>query len=194
MTKLEEILLADNVTLSIKENFEQLTTMIPEILYSVNFPHNNPSHHLDVWNHTLLVLSKTPPEFNIRIVALLHDIGKPFSYQDEEIRHFKNHPKVSKMMSEKIFNRLNIKNSGYLLKLIERHDDALNLENANENDFAFYRDMIIIQYCDGMSHHPNKLQKRINYLKTTILNYINLSTKYNKKPNLPENVLSVLKL
>ncbi len=28
------------------------------------------------------------------MAALLHDIGKPFAYQDEEVRHFHGHPQV----------------------------------------------------------------------------------------------------
>ena len=53
----------------------------------IGFEHKHPHHHLDVWNHTLLALSYSPKDFDIRLVLLLHDIGKPHSYQDEEIRH-----------------------------------------------------------------------------------------------------------
>ena len=38
--------------------------------------------------------------------GLLHDIGKPFSYQDEEVRHFRNHAKVSANISKEILHRL----------------------------------------------------------------------------------------
>ena len=40
------------------------------------------------------------------MAALLHDIGKPFSYQDEEVRHFHGHPEVSADMTEEILKRL----------------------------------------------------------------------------------------
>ena len=34
----------------------------------------------------------SPNDLDIRLALLLHDIGKPFSYQDDESgRHFKNH-------------------------------------------------------------------------------------------------------
>ena len=40
------------------------------------------------------------------MAGLLHDIGKPFSYQDEEIRHFHGHPQISAQISKKILLRL----------------------------------------------------------------------------------------
>ena len=72
----------------------------------IGFEHNHPHHHLDVWNHTLYALSLSENNFDIRLSLLLHDIGKPFSYQDDEIRHFHNHPYVSFIMSKSILSRL----------------------------------------------------------------------------------------
>ena len=46
--------------------------------------------------------------FDIRLCLLLHDIGKPFSYQGEEVRHFRNHAAVSANMSKIILKRLDL--------------------------------------------------------------------------------------
>ena len=80
--------------------------LIPELKNTIGFEKKNPHHHLDVWNHTLLALSLSEKDFDIRLCLLLHDIGKPFSYQDEEVRHFHGHPEVSNKMSLEILNRL----------------------------------------------------------------------------------------
>ena len=92
---LKEILMIENVVESIKENSSQLFSIIPELKAMVNFPHRHPHHHLNVWNHTLLALSMSPKDFEVRLALLLHDMGKPFCYQDEEVRHFRGHPKKS---------------------------------------------------------------------------------------------------
>jgi len=100
---LKNILMQEDVALSIKENKAILFDIIPELKDMVGFEHNHPHHHLDVWEHTLLALSKSPKDFELRLVLLLHDIGKPHSYQDEEIRHFRNHPLKSAEISNVTF-------------------------------------------------------------------------------------------
>ena len=97
---LKEILSEDDVVTSINNNMDYLLYVIPEINNMIGFDHKHPHHHLDVWDHTLLALSLSKNDFDVRLVLLLHDIGKPFSYQEGEVRHFKNHPMVSAKMSE----------------------------------------------------------------------------------------------
>lgn len=87
----------------------------------IGFEHKHHPYHLDVWNNTLLALSCEPKYFKIRLVLLLHDIGKPFSYQDGEIKHFKNHPKICSEIAYNILKRLNfnedeISNICYLIE------------------------------------------------------------------------------
>ena len=60
-----------------------------------------------------------------RLVMLLHDIGKPFSYQDDgKSRHFKGHAKKSAEMAKIILDRFNIdeENKELILKLIELYN------------------------------------------------------------------------
>lgn len=100
------ILIDSDIISSINFNLDFLIELIPEIENMIGFEHNHPHHHLDVWNHTLYALSLSENNFDIRLSLLLHDIGKPFSYQDDEIRHFHNHPYVSFIMSKSILSRL----------------------------------------------------------------------------------------
>ncbi len=163
---LQDILLSDDVVNSINENMDYLLQIIPEIKNSIGFLQNHPHHHLDVWNHTLLALSLSEKDFDIRLVLLLHDIGKPFSYQDEEIRHFKNHAKVSAEMSKEILQRLGYdeKYVSYICSLIEKHDTMID-DNNIKNNYEFYLKLYKIQRCDALAHHPDKLEKRKVYLK-----------------------------
>ena len=166
--ELQSILLSENVTESINSNIDYLLQIIPEIKYMIGFDHNHPHHHLDVWNHTLLALSLSKNDFDIRLSLLLHDIGKPFSYQDEEIRHFKNHPNVSVKMTKEILQRLDYDDNyiDYICSLIKYHDKPISNDQI-KNDSNWCLKLYEIQRCDALAHHPNKLEKRKQYLEET---------------------------
>lgn len=162
---LEKILMEEDVVSSINNNLSLLLNIIPEIKSMIGFEHKHPHHHLDVWNHTLLALSMAPRNLEIRLILLLHDIGKPFSYQDGEIRHFKGHPIVSSKMSEDILRRLNYNDLKIeeMCNLIKEHDNLIKDEDIiNNNEFC--QKKFKIQFCDALAHNPTKLEKRIKYL------------------------------
>lgn len=165
---LQELLLSDDIVKSINDNMADLLLIIPEIKYMIGFEHNHPHHHLDVWNHTLLALSLSEKNFDIRLCLLLHDIGKPFSYQEEEVRHFKNHAKVSANISRKILKRLEFDEDyiNYICYLIEHHDTPISDEQI-ENNYDLCLKLLEIQRCDALAHNPNKLEKRKKYIEET---------------------------
>lgn len=162
---LEKILLSDDVVKSINDNLDYMLIKIPEIEYMMGFDQNHPNHHLDVWNHTLLALSLSEKDFDVRLTLLLHDIGKPFSYQDREVRHFKNHPKVSAIMTKDILTRLGYSDSyvEYITKLVKNHDKGID-KKLIEEDRLFCLKLYKIQRCDILAHNPKKLEKGISYL------------------------------
>ena len=162
---LYDILLAEDVVLAIKNNMDYLLDIIPELKYMMGFDHKHPHHHLDVWNHTLYALSLSKRDFEVRIALLLHDIGKPFSYQEGDVRHFKNHPEVSMKMTEEILRRLGF-NSKYIEKicyLVKNHDNPITDDQIND-DYDLVLKLYDVQYCDALAHHPDKLEKRKKYL------------------------------
>ena len=163
--KLRKILLAEDVVRSINENIYYLIEKIPEIESMMGFEHNHPHHHLDVWDHTLLALSLSEKDFDIRLCLLLHDIGKPFSYQDKEVRHFKGHAKVSSIMSKNILTRLGYEEDyvNYICYLIRNHDKKITSEQI-EKDYELCLKLYKIQKCDALAHNPDKLEKRKIYL------------------------------
>lgn len=99
--------------------------IIPELEKSINFHQHNPHHDKDVFNHTLCVLDNVSPILDLRLAALFHDIGKPYTFtiDDEGIGHFYGHDKIGAKMTKEILNRLRASNE--LIKkvtiLIERH-------------------------------------------------------------------------
>ena len=162
---LKDILLSDDVVSSINNNLDYLLNIIPEIKPMMGFNHK---HHLDVWDHTLLALSLSKNDFDIRLCLLLHDIGKPFCYQDEEVRHFREHNIKSSSMAYDILKRLGFDDDyvKYICLLIEYHDTRITEELINK-DYGFCLKLYEVQKCDGLAHHPDKLEKRKKYLKET---------------------------
>lgn len=163
---LENLLSQENILMTINNNLEYLFEIIPELKSMVGFDHKHPHHHLNVWAHTLYALSLAPVDFEIRLVLLLHDIGKPYCYQEGEIRNFRGHPKVSRDIAQKILERFNyddafIKEVCYL---IEFHDAPISAREAQSNPELAYK-RYLVQQCDAYAHHPLKLDKRIKYLK-----------------------------
>ena len=162
---LKLILTSGNVVDCINNNLEYLLTIIPELKFMLGFLHKHPHHHLDVWEHTLLALKLSENDFEIRLTLLLHDIGKPFSYQEGKIRHFKNHADVSSKMANNILKRLDfddkfIKEVCYLIK---NHDIPITINDILKNKELMFK-RYKVQYCDALAHHPEKLEKRIEYL------------------------------
>ncbi len=165
--KLEEILLSEDIVKSINDNIDYLIDIIPEIRFMIAFEHKHPHHHLDVWNHTLLALSLSSNNFDIRLTLLLHDIGKPFSYQEGKVRHFYNHPLVSANMSMIILERLGYNKDyiNYIYYLIKNHDNPISNKQIEDN-YELSLKLYEIQRCDALAHHPDKLEKRIEYLNS----------------------------
>lgn len=174
---LKEILMSDDIVFSINNNLEKLLNLIPELKDMIGFEHNHPHHHLDVWNHTLLSLELSPKEFDIRLALLLHDIGKPHSYQDKEIRHFKEHPKVSRSISKIILERLNFNKEEIkkICYLIENHDSPISKKDLETNK-ELTNKRFKIQICDALAHSPEKLEKRLKYLYNINCQLNNTST------------------
>ena len=164
--KINKILNTDNSVMSINENIKYLLDVIPELNYMIGFEHKHPHHNLDVWQHTLEALNNlNTNDLEIKMAVLLHDIGKPFSYQDDEVRHFHGHPEVSYEMTKKILVRLGyneefIKNVSYLVKT---HDTIIDVNNL-DNTLEMTKKRLQVQYADAKAHHPDTVDKRINFL------------------------------
>ena len=158
---LESILTSENIEEEIRYNEDYIFSLIPELKYEVGFEQKHPHHSFDVWNHTIEALKHIEPNFELRLIVLLHDIGKPFSYQDGEdgVRHFKGHTKKSREISEGILTRLNIEPKEEIRYVIENHDTPIDTNTIKNRELEIKR--LKIQYADAYAHSPSTIQKRI---------------------------------
>lgn len=107
-----------------------LAEVIPEILPCIGFVQNNPYHPYDVWEHTAYAVALSPQsDWLVRLALLLHDIGKPECYQEDEagVGHFHGHGKVSQGIAESILMRLRFDNEtvAKVTELVGIHDRSI---------------------------------------------------------------------
>lgn len=95
-----------SVGLNLMKEAGLLKLFLPELLEGVGVEQKI-NHEYDVYEHSLRTLDIAPD--NIKIAALLHDIGKPRT--DMGDGHFYGHDKVGAEMAQEIMRRLRFKNS-----------------------------------------------------------------------------------
>lgn len=105
-----------------------LLQIIPELKASIGCEQNNPYHYLPVYDHMITSCISCNPNssFETKMALLLHDIGKPYCYTDDEdgVGHFYGHGDISSEMALRILKRLKFSNKeiNMIVSLIEHHD------------------------------------------------------------------------
>ena len=102
-----------------------LTQVIPELMPLMGFDQKNPHHQYDIFTHTAQVVAGTPADLAVRWAALLHDIGKPgcFSQDEQGIGHFYGHARLGAQIADGILLRLKAPTAlrQRVVLLIEQH-------------------------------------------------------------------------
>ena len=90
---LKKILLTDYPSKILRSRREELFSLIPEFSYSYQFDQKTKWHTRDVFEHTLMVVDEVQPDYRLRLAALFHDVGKPFSMTVDDMGegHFHGH-------------------------------------------------------------------------------------------------------
>ena len=108
--ELYEILLSDKPSYILKNREKELFYLIPELEKCKGFEQNSDWHLYDVYEHILHVIDNTSSNLVLRLAALFHDVGKPFSYTEDEngIGHFYGHWEVSQIIFNEFASNHNI--------------------------------------------------------------------------------------
>lgn len=121
-----KILLSDNPTVGLRElnNYGLLELIIPNIK-DTELDQKNPHHNSNVRQHIFRVIRACEPILELRLSALLHDIGKPscFTMDENGVGHFYGHEKVSEEMAREILTNLKFDNKtiDIVCKLVGNH-------------------------------------------------------------------------
>ncbi len=116
----------------LREYHDVIEVFIPEFASCVGFAQNTKYHCYDVYEHTLHALEQERDgDLCTRLAILLHDIGKPRCYtEDEQGGHFKGHGAVGTEMTDEILSRLRFDNETRerVVRLCEYHDREIPAE------------------------------------------------------------------
>ena len=86
---------------------------LPELAPMLHFDQNTPYHNLPLWEHTAKSVESIAPQRDLRLVMLLHDIGKPLckTTDGQGVSHYRGHPQKSAEMAQGILTRLRLPTS-----------------------------------------------------------------------------------
>ena len=112
MAELDGFLLAAKAE-DLRNAANLLCRCIPELAPTVGFDQKNPHHDHDIFTHTAKVLERVPAVSALRFAALLHDIGKPetFTQDDDGVGHFLGHASAGAAMADRILSGLKASNA-----------------------------------------------------------------------------------
>lgn len=122
-----KILLDKNVKLGINllKELHILDIILPEIVETYDYDQNSKYHENNLYDHILNVVGYSPEVLEIRLAALLHDLGKPstFSMGDDGVAHYYGHEEESSEIARNVLKRFRFSNE--IIKnvriLIENH-------------------------------------------------------------------------
>ena len=128
--ELEKLIMSDHPEKLITAYDTGITKVIlPEFDRMMECPQNTPYHKYNVGVHTVKVLQNVPNTKEMRLAALFHDVGKPYSItydkKDSDRMHFYGHAKVGAEMTPQIMRRLKMDNKTIktVTRLVACHDD-----------------------------------------------------------------------
>lgn len=148
---------------------------IPELKYMIGFKQYNLYHSYDVFEHTVHALENCESQdMIVRLAVFFHDFGKPHSYQDDEdgIRHFKGHGRVSADMTDIIMRKLRFDNNTRekVVELVYYHDASFAKGKKyvkrwlNKIGEIQFRRLLAVRRADIMGQSNKYEQERLNEL------------------------------
>ena len=152
-----------------------LAEFIPELKSTFEFKQNNPYHCYPVYAHILTVLKEcVDADIITKLAAFFHDIGKTHCYQDDDngIRHFKGHGKVSAEMTDDIMRRLKFDNDTRekVVQLVYYHDTSFEVGKKyvrrwlNKMGVDQFKRLLVLRRADIMGQSKYYREERIQKL------------------------------
>ena len=151
--------------LDLLDEIHLLVRLLPEI-HSMKGVGQPPEFHPegDVYVHTKLMLgTMTCPSPELALAVLLHDVGKPPTFQKTDRIRFNDHARVGADMAAKICRRLRMPNSvtETVVELVATHMHFLDIQQMKESRLKrfmrepYLEDALELHRLDCLASHGN---------------------------------------
>ncbi len=169
--ELSKLLLGENVYKILMDYREIITEIIPEMSACFDFIQHSKHHCYDVYTHIAKSVENAPKSLEIRLCMLLHDIGKPHTFnKDVKTGHFYGHEKVSAEMAKNILNRLKYskKITQKVVELIAQHDNRYPPTEKNVKKYLskfgeeFFFEQLEIRLSDTLAQSDFDRESKVN--------------------------------
>jgi putative nucleotidyltransferase with HDIG domain len=161
-----------------------LLTIIPELYEGVDMQQRG-HHTTDVWTHSIDALKYCPSKDPVvRFATLLHDIGKPPSYKEENSEiTFYSHDILGSRIASKIANRLRLSKKDvqrifilvryHMFHYQEHHSDASIRRFIRRVGFENIDDILDLREGDRLGSGAKKTSWRLEEMKQRIIEQLN---------------------
>lgn len=170
-TELTKLLFGKSVLEVLLDFSDVMAVIIPELGPCIGFDQKNRYHQYTVYDHIAHAVSNyTGNDLSVKVALLLHDIGKPLCYtEDERGGHFHGHGVPSHALAKEVTKRLRFDNRtrDEVLTLVLNHDAVIEptpkvvrrwLNKIGESNF---RKLLEVRMADIKAHTKGTQQSRI---------------------------------
>lgn len=180
------IICGQNAVSVLRTYVDVIARVVPEIGPMVGLDQHSRWHYLDVWEHCLRALELLDPAASclVRHVTLLHDVGKPETFvQDEQgCGHFYGHEKAGSILARNVFRRLrwrslDIDHACLLIRLHDSHIEptargvrrmlariARSYSGAEEIAAQIFSELLQVKRADIAAHVPGVVSERLKQI------------------------------
>lgn len=173
-SELCKMLCGEGVLDILLEYKDVIAVIIPELKPCIGFDQNNPYHIYDIYDHIAhAVANYKGTDISIKMALLLHDIGKPECYtENEKGGHFHGHSVPSMRIAKDVVDRLKFdnKSKATIVDLVMYHDsDIYSAERPvkrwlNKIGFEMLDKLICVKLADiGAHSEVNQFERAGQY-------------------------------
>lgn len=170
-SELCRLLLGPGALRVLLEYSDVITTIIPELAPCVGFEQKNRYHQYTVYDHIAHAFSNyAGQDLSVKVALLLHDIGKPQCYtEDEKGGHFHGHAVPSHEISKGVLTRLRFdgQTRREVLDLVLYHDAVIEPTPKTVRRWlgkigeARFRQLLDVRMADIKAHREGTQASRI---------------------------------
>ena len=170
-SELNKLLLGGGVLQVLLDYSDVMAVIIPELAPCIGFDQKNRYHEYTIYDHIVhAVANYTGDDLSVKVALLLHDIGKPQCYtEDERGGHFHGHGVPSHDLADIVTKRLRYDNKtrDEVLTLVLYHDSVIEptynvvrrwLNKIGETNF---RKLLQVRMADIKAHAKDTQASRI---------------------------------